>query len=92
MFVEFRRAGFFLHCTFDAALNLLGFTAQHGGLVRHADGSQVDVGIKPLRIVAFKFFQKFLFITAVENVVTNVIGFLEVEDDKIVAAAIGARL
>ena len=25
---------------FDAALHFLGFAAQHGGLVRHADGLQ----------------------------------------------------
>ncbi len=39
----------------QAPLHFLGFTAQHGGLVRHPDGLQMKVRIEALRIGPFEF-------------------------------------
>ena len=52
----------------------------------------MDVGIKPFGIGAFELFKKLGFVAAVQNVVADVIGFREGEDDEIMAVAVGARL
>ena len=92
MFCDIFGAIFFLHRGFETALHLLGFAAQHGGLVRHADGLQMQFGIEPLRIRAFEPIQKFPLVTTMNDVVADVIGFREVEDNEIMSAAVGPRL
>ena len=46
MLVDFGLAVFLDHGGLQAALHFLGFAAQHGGLVRHADGLQMHVRIE----------------------------------------------
>ena len=74
------------------ALHFLGFAAEHGGLVGHADGLQMHIGIESFRIGAFELFQKLRFVAAVDDVIADVIGFREREHDQIMAAAVGGRL
>src|SRR6185437_1337803 len=92
MISDFSFAIFLNHGVLDAALDFLGFAAEHGGLIGDADGLEMLIGIEPRGVGAFEFFEEFVFVAAVQNVVTNVIGFREREDDEIMAAAIGARL
>ena len=69
----FAGAVFFLHGGLEAALHFLGFAAQHGGLVGHADGLQMQVGIEAGGIRAFELLQKFLLVAAVQDVIADVI-------------------
>ena len=47
MAVNLVPAEFLDHGRLDAALDLLGFAAQHGGLVGHAHGLEMQVGVEP---------------------------------------------
>ena len=52
----------------------------------------MQIRIEALGIRAFEFFQKFLLVAALEDVMADVIRFGQVEDDEIMSAAIGAGL
>ena len=73
-------------------MHFLGFAAQHRGLIRDADGLQMNVRIEPLRIGAFEFLQELGFVAAVQDVIADVIGFRQSEDDEVMSAAIGPGL
>ena len=73
-------------------MNLLGLAAQHGGLIRHPHGLQVQVRIKSGGVCALEFFQEFLFVPAFQNEIADVIGFRQRKDDKVVSAAVSAGL
>ena len=77
----------------DAALHLLRLAAQHGGLIGHADRSQVNIGIKPGRVSAAELVQESLLVAAVPDVIANVIGVGQGQNHEVMAFAIteGAR-
>jgi len=62
--VDIFRAIFPCHRRFDPPLDLLGFAPQHGGLVRHADGLQMDVRIEPVGVAALEFIEELLLVAA----------------------------
>ena len=92
MAADFIHAVFRFHDGLEPALHLLGFAAQHRGLVGHAKCLQMQVRIKAGGIGTFKFFQEFVLVAAVQNVVTDIIRFPQVEDHEIMSAAVGAGL
>ena len=47
----------FLDGGLDAALHFLGFAAHHGGLIGHADCTQMGIWVKSFRITAIEPFQ-----------------------------------
>ena len=75
----------------NAALHFFGFAAQHRRLVGDADRLQMQIGIEPGRMRAAEFFQKRLLVAAVPDVIANVIGLREREDDEIMSLAIAER-
>ena len=85
-----RRA--FDHGRAQATLNLLGFTAQHGGLVRHAHRFQVQVGIKARGVRAFESYEKPGLIAALKDVVADVVRVRQREHHEVMPTAIGAGL
>src|SRR3984957_6665126 len=92
MFFDLGLAVFLDHRLFDAALDFLGFAAQNRRLICYADGLQMEVGIKSGGIRAFEFFEKFIFVPTIQNVIADVISFRKRENDEIMSAAVGARL
>ena len=77
------RAKLDFHRFANAPLHFLGFAAQHRGLVRHAHDLQMHVRIEARRVSAFELLQKFLLVSAVDDVVTNVIGLGQCEYNQI---------
>jgi len=77
---------------FNAALDFLGFAPEHGGLIGHADGGEVAVGVKTRRIGALELLQKLLLASAVADVIADVIGFPQIIYDKIVARPVRGGL
>jgi hypothetical protein len=73
----------------DAALDLFGLAAEHGGLVGDADCLEVDIGVEAIGIGALEFLEKLLFVAAVDDVIADVIGFGEGKDDEVMALAGG---
>ncbi len=90
--VDLVRAVTLDHGGFDPPLHFLGFAAQHGGLIGHADGLQMDVRIKPRRVGALELLQKFLLVPAMDDVIANVVRLLQIINDKIMARAVGGGL
>src|SRR6185503_18165626 len=77
----------------DAALHFLGLAPEHGGLVRHSYRAQMNIRIKTGRVGAFEFLQKRRFVAAAADVIADVIGVGQREDDKVMPLAVaeGAR-
>jgi len=75
----------------NSPLHLLGFTAQHCGLICHTDSLQVHVGIEPRRMRAFELFQERLFVATVPDVFANIIGVGKRQNNKVMALAIAKR-
>ena len=69
-------------CLANSALHFLSLAAQHRRLIRYADGLQMHVGIKARRMRAFEFFEERLFVAAVPDVIANVIGIRQRQDDE----------
>ncbi len=78
------------HGPLEAVLHFLGLAFHHRGLVGHADGDQVLVGIEPGRVSALELLEEFLLVAALADVVADVIGFRQRENDEIMGAAVVA--
>jgi len=72
----------------DTALNLFRFIAHHGGLVGHADGFQMFVGVEAFGVGTLEFFQERDLLPAVADVVADIVGFFQRIDDQIVTVAL----
>ena len=92
MLIHLRLAVLLDHGRFEAALHFLGFATQHGGLVGHADGVQDGVGVKTGGIGALELLEELLLVAAIQDVVADVVGFIQVENDEIMTVAVGAGL
>lgn len=92
IFIGIFHAVFFLHGGLETPLHFLSFTAQHRGLIRHANREQVHVRIKPGGISTLKFFQELVFVAAVQDVIADVIRLREIEHHEVMSAAVSARL
>ena len=78
------------HGLLEPVLHFLRLALHHRGLVGHADGDEVDIGIEPGGISALEFLEEFLLVAALADVVADVIGLVEGEDNKIMRAALFA--
>ena len=72
----------------DSPLHFLGFAAQHRRLVRDPDRFQVNIRIEPRRMCVLEMFEKRLFVAAVADVIADIIGILERQDDEIMSLAV----
>jgi len=72
----------------NAPLHFFGFPTQHGGLICHANGLQMHVGIEPRWIGPFELLEERLFVTTVPDVIANVIGVRECQNDQVMPAAV----
>ena len=77
------------HCGADPALHLFGLALEHGGLIRHAHLLQMKIGIEPLRGSPLELGKKFVAVAAVANVVADIIGLSQGENDQVVTLAVG---
>src|SRR5579862_1072622 len=79
----------------DAALHFLGLAAEHGCLVGDADGLQVHIGVEPGGMGAPEALQELGLVAAAADVVANVVGLIQRQDDEVMAVAVeygaGAR-
>lgn len=75
----------------NAALDLLGFAFEHGGLVSDADALEMEVGIEAFGDGVGEALQEGCAIAAVADVVADGVGFIECEDDEVVAFAVIAE-
>ena len=75
------------HGLLEAALHFLGLALHHGGLVGDADGDEVLVGIEAGRVGALELLEELLLVAALADVVADVIGLLQGEDDEVMRAA-----
>ncbi len=78
------------HGVSEPPLHVLGFAAQHRGLVGHANGLQMHIRVKARRISAAEFLEKLLFVAAVHDVIADVIGFGQREHHQVMTAAMRA--
>ena len=85
MLVEILAAVAVDHGLLEAALHFLGLALHHRGLVGHADGDEMLVGIEAGRIGALEFLEEFVLVAALADVIADVIGLREREDDEIMA-------
>ena len=69
------------HCLPNATLHFLGLAAQHRGLICYANGLQMHVGIESGRMRAFEFLEERVFVAAVPDIIANVIGIRESQND-----------
>jgi len=76
----------------QAALHFLRFAPQHGRLVGHADGPEVNVGVKSFRAGALELFEEGGLVAALQDVIADVVRLLQREDDEVMAAAADPRL
>ncbi len=86
MFVEVLMAVTVAHGLLETALHFLRFVFHHGGLVGHADGDEVLVGIEAGGVGALELAEEFAFVTSLADVIADVIGLGEGEDDEVMRA------
>src|SRR5437868_4041024 len=75
----------------NASLHFLRFAAEHGGLICDANGLQMHVRIEPRWIGPLELLKKCLFVTAVPDVIANVIGVRERYNDQVMPTSITER-
>ena len=72
----------FRHGFAEEGLDRLGFAAQHGGLVRHADAFEMGEGIESRAGRASEVGEEFFAISAVDHEIGNGLGIREVENNQ----------
>ena len=92
MRIQCRGAKSGFHGAADASLDLLGFATEHGGLVRHANGIEVLIGIEARGIGTFEPFEKLGLVPPLDDVVADVVGFVQVVNHEIMTGAEGGGL
>src|SRR6266550_7271602 len=92
MLIDLRLPVFLGHGSAKAMLHFLGFASEHCGLVSHADCLQMNVRIEALGIGPFKLFQKLGFVTAVHDVIADVIRLRQRKYNKIMSTTARASL
>lgn len=75
----------------DAPLQLFRFALHHGGLVGDTDVSEVEVGVETFGVCAFEFFKEGCFVAAVADVLAEIVGVCESEDDEEMALFVRAE-
>src|SRR5205085_11949835 len=80
------------HGSAKAMLHFLGLASEHRGLIGHADRLQMNIRIEALRISAFKLFQEFGFIAALDDVITDVVRLSQGKHNQVMSTAASASL
>src|SRR6476620_11212704 len=75
-------------CLTNSALHFLSLPAQHCRLISYTNGLQVRVWIEAWRMRALKSFQERLSISTAPDVIANVIGICQRQDNEVVSATI----
>ena len=83
MVVELGWTVFAQHRAFEQASDFFRFALQHRGLVGHAQTFEVPIGIEPWRARFGKAFDELITVTFAEDVIGDVLGFLQIEHHQI---------
>src|SRR5262245_46815516 len=76
------------HRLANSALHFLGLATQHRCLVSNAHSLEMHVRVETWRMLAIESFPERLFVAAVPDVIANVIGICESQDDHVMSAAV----
>ena len=75
----------------EAILNLLGLAAEHGRLIGDAYALEMSVGIESRRNGVLESSEESPPVASLADIAANDIRFLQVEDDEVMAVALGAK-
>ena len=81
--VQLGRTVFAQHGAFEQASDLLGLALQHGGLVGHPQTFEVPIGIEPWRAGFGKPLNEVISVSVAEDVIGDVLGFLQIEHHQV---------
>src|SRR5207248_1338735 len=71
-----------------SSLHFFGFATQHRGLIGHADGFQMHIGIKAGGVRTAELIEKLLLVTAIPDVIADVISIGQREHDDVMPLAV----
>src|SRR5204862_6361478 len=74
-----------------SSLHFFGLATQHRGLIGHADGFQMYIGIEPGGVRTAELVEKLLLVAAVPDVIADVISIGEREHDHVMTFSVTQR-